>query len=154
MLETVVLKEIDSKFNTEDYQKWLAYCGDRIDYRRVGDLVTWLDKQTHIRHITHKHSSKDKRGFRKLYSGNIGLFNQKFGEVCDSNHLLNDCSEFTEMSLKERWARIKVLGLCFLCVKEGHRRTECGEKHCKLCSGNIINYYIVTPTHCHPICYN
>ena len=143
-----VLKEIESKFNTEDYQKWLEYCGDRIDYRRVGDLVTWLDKQTHIRRITHKNSSKDsvnlrsysedKRGFRKLHSGNIGLINQKVGEVCkvcNSNHLLNDCSEFTEMSLKDRWDRVKVLGLCFLCLKVGHRRTECEEKHCKVCSG-------------------
>ena len=99
-----VLKEIESKFNTNDYQKCLEYCGDGIDYRTVGDLVTWLDKQTHIRRITHKNSSKDsvnlrsysedKRSFRKLYSSNVGLVNQKVGEickVCESNHL-NDCS--------------------------------------------------------------
>ena len=121
----------------------------------------------YIRRITHKNSSKDsinlpsysedKGGFRKLYSGNIGLINQKVGEVCkvcDSNHLLNDCSEFTEISLIDTWDRVKVLGLCFLCLKEGTCILNARKNIVKFVLGNIINYYIVTPTYCHPICYN
>ena len=53
-----VLKEIESKFSTEDYQKWLESLGDDVDNRTVRDLVIWLDKQTHIRRITHGNVAK------------------------------------------------------------------------------------------------
>ena len=47
-----VLKEIESKLNNEDVQRWLESCGDNVDFRKVKDLTEWLDRQTHLRRIS------------------------------------------------------------------------------------------------------
>ena len=47
-----ILKEIESKLNTGDVQKWLESMGDAVDVRKVEDLVEWLEKQTKLRRIS------------------------------------------------------------------------------------------------------
>ena len=46
-----ILHELESKMNAEDIQRWLESC-ETVDERKVAGLVSWLDKQTHVRKLT------------------------------------------------------------------------------------------------------
>lgn len=147
-----VLKEIERKFNEDDYQRWLESCGDEIDQRTVRDLVSWLDKQTHIRRITHancqptvSNTSPDKgqQKFKSRFQINSSNIDQEERKLmvenkcilCSDEHLIKDCPKFSLLSLKDRWERAKSSRLCFLCLKGNHRRNECNEGNCKVCDG-------------------
>ena len=67
-----VLKEIESKLNADDLQKWLESRGDHVDNRTVKDLVMWLDKQTHIRRIIFTNSSTG-RNMSVLVTPNMAI---------------------------------------------------------------------------------
>ena len=51
--------------------------------------------------------------------------------LCKSQHLLESCCSFIAMSLSERHDFIMKKGLCFGCLKWGHRRQDC--RHKKQC---------------------
>ncbi|XP_038062585.1 uncharacterized protein LOC119733075 [Patiria miniata] len=54
--------------------------------------------------------------------------------LCKSQHQLDSCSSFAAMSLSERHDLIKKSGLCFGCLKWGHRIRECRhKKQCAVC---------------------
>ena len=140
-----ILKEIESKLNGEDQQKWLESQGDDVDCRMVENLKRWLDQQTHLRRITYNNSLKyvpygsytgDNRNDRKK----VGSFasatvNIKKCPNCSADHTLVDCPEFLKLTLNERWERVKYFRCCFICLKFGHRRMECQELLCQNCSG-------------------
>ena len=50
---------------------------------------------------------------------------------CGNNHKLDKCQAFLKKSLQERKDFIKTNGLCFGCMKKGHRSKEC--KHRLIC---------------------
>ena len=132
-----ILKEIESKLNADDLQKWLESRGDDVDIRTVGDLVTWLDKQTHIRWSIftsklERHVSNSSYGRPPLNSTNVTI-NSKCG-VCGSEHQLNECAEFVKLSLAERWDQVKKRKACFICLRDNHRRAECTETSCDACT--------------------
>ena len=52
-----VLREIESKLNADNLQRWLESRGTHVDTRKVGDLVFWLDQQVHLKRISHQSSA-------------------------------------------------------------------------------------------------
>lgn len=58
----------------------------------------------------------------------------------DNNHQLCNCSEFMKRSLDDRRIYVKDYGLCYGCLKPGHRVKECRRRHtCDLCKGRHPN---------------
>ena len=49
-----ILREIENKLNQNDMQKWLESTWKRVDKRRVGELLNWLENQTKLRRISYK----------------------------------------------------------------------------------------------------
>ena len=134
-----ILKEIESKLNSDDLQKWLESLGDNVDTRKGGELVKWLDKQTYLRWITfnssvknmpHSNYSLDEKYRRHNISSNA-VGNTEKCLSCNYDHRL----EVLKCNINERWERVKSLRICFICLKSGHSRFECTESPCDVCWG-------------------
>lgn len=57
--------------------------------------------------------------------------------LCDQMHNIDDCQSFLGQSLDERKIFIKENGLCYGCLKHGHRARTCrNRRKCKICKRN------------------
>ena len=148
-----ILHEIESKLNGDDLQKWFESLDDAVDTRRVTDFVIWLDKQTHIRRLTNlanfgnyeyrrtplgAGSNTQRRGGERYNLNSItdNPGNLFMCQLCKSNHNhLTECSVFPAIPFYEKWNTVKDMRICFICLKPGHRRMECSEKKCEVCTG-------------------
>nr|XP_029720522.1 uncharacterized protein LOC109399035 [Aedes albopictus] len=53
--------------------------------------------------------------------------------VCDNDHPVETCDVFKKLSINGRYAKAKQCGLCFACLKKGHRTANCKIDTSKLC---------------------
>lgn len=62
--------------------------------------------------------------------------------LCEkANHSLNNCRRFMEREVSERHKFIQAKGLCFGCLKPGHRSKECeDQKTCDKCNKKHIQH--------------
>ena len=100
---TYILKEIESKLNLDDLQRWLESQGEGVDDRKVEKLLGWLENQTRLRRIANQNSSKISypTGYQGYYkktpshSSNAasGSCTQKC-PICTLEHSLDVCSTF------------------------------------------------------------
>ncbi|XP_062556616.1 uncharacterized protein LOC134221441 [Armigeres subalbatus] len=54
--------------------------------------------------------------------------------VCNNDHMIDNCEVFKKMTVNSRYSKAKQLGLCFLCLKRGHRTANCkveGSRWCR-----------------------
>ena len=55
--------------------------------------------------------------------------------VCNQQHEFQNCEVFKEKSLNQKYSLLRELGLCFNCLKKGHRAGECTLMNsCQICS--------------------
>ncbi|XP_062556797.1 uncharacterized protein LOC134221623 [Armigeres subalbatus] len=53
---------------------------------------------------------------------------------CGNEHLIYKCDVFKDMTISERYTKVKQTGLCFNCLRRGHRTGECNsDRTCKTC---------------------
>lgn len=48
--------------------------------------------------------------------------------VCKGEHVLTLCETWKKLDVNERWELAKKMGLCFCCLKRGHRTERCSLK--------------------------
>lgn len=56
-----------------------------------------------------------------------------FCNFCKGEHKIYACSKFQELSITDRSNAVKTLGICFNCLRRGHRSLECTLSKCKKC---------------------
>ncbi|CAH8600376.1 unnamed protein product [Schistosoma guineensis] len=52
--------------------------------------------------------------------------------VCSLDHAIYKCPNFLALTVQERWSHAKVNGICFVCLRQGHKVNEC--KMTRLCN--------------------
>ncbi|CAH8548192.1 unnamed protein product [Schistosoma haematobium] len=53
--------------------------------------------------------------------------------VCSLDHAIYKCPKFLALTVQERWSHAKVNGICFVCLRQGHKVNECKlEKRCNV----------------------
>ncbi|CAH8498883.1 unnamed protein product [Schistosoma mattheei] len=45
--------------------------------------------------------------------------------VCSLDHAIYKCPNFLALTVQERWSHAKVNGICFVCLRQGHKVSEC-----------------------------
>ena len=55
--------------------------------------------------------------------------------VCKNRHDIEECPKFPKMTLPDRKNLMKDKGLCWGCLRWGHRSKECRKKVCITCNG-------------------
>lgn len=57
--------------------------------------------------------------------------------LCNADHLLEKCEAFLKLDVNARYGKAKQYGLCFHCLKRGHRTAACKQtEKCSECSRN------------------
>lgn len=55
--------------------------------------------------------------------------------VCNQQHETKNCEQIQQRSVNERYSQLRRYGLCFNCMKKGHRAGECTSTNsCQRCS--------------------
>ena len=55
--------------------------------------------------------------------------------ICHNNHNVFLCTEFKSLSVKDRYDKVKMAGLCFNCMSTAHATSQClSTKRCQRCS--------------------
>ncbi|CAH8529704.1 unnamed protein product [Schistosoma bovis] len=54
--------------------------------------------------------------------------------MCSYDHAIDKCPQFLALTVQDRWSHAKSKGICFVCLRQGHRVTEC--KLTKRCNVN------------------
>ena len=143
-----VLKEIESKLNQEDTQKWLESLGDRVDTRQVGDLLLWLESQTKLRRISCKSSVSYTSYSRDTSTSSYNVRNRPITVTNRANaasytncaicledpHEIRECPKFMSSPIDEKWNIVKRLRLCFQCLGDNHQRDSCVAPKCQYCA--------------------
>ena len=83
-------------------------------------------------------SMQQNQGQRHLHT-HVTTTNQQC-ECCEEEHRIFECGKFKVLGVKEQAQLIKIQGLCFNCLRPGHRAEncegsschQCGQKHHKL----------------------
>lgn len=57
-----------------------------------------------------------------------------FCNFCKGEHKIYNCEKFHNLSIQERRDAVKTAGLCFNCLRKGHRSCDCTLSKCKTCN--------------------
>ncbi|XP_062705646.1 uncharacterized protein LOC115265199 [Aedes albopictus] len=77
---------------------------------------------------------KGKLEQRNLPAKNFVQVAQERCPCCGSDHAIYKCEEFRRMCVSDRYNKVKTGGLCFNCLRRGHRTVDCkSEQSCKTC---------------------
>ncbi|XP_065094914.1 uncharacterized protein LOC135715715 [Ochlerotatus camptorhynchus] len=61
--------------------------------------------------------------------------NKESCPCCSNPHSIYKCTEFKKLPGAERFDKVKKAGLCFNCLRPGHRTVDCtSDQHCKICA--------------------
>ena len=83
-------------------------------------------------HKTQSYSHASNNTFRK--QSLAAIQSRDFYNFCKGEHKIFVCDKFQELSIAERATVVKTAGLCFNCLRKGHRGSECTLKNCKKCN--------------------
>lgn len=48
--------------------------------------------------------------------------------VCEGAHSIANCQAFKDMTIRNRWEKVKAIQLCFSCLHKGHNTSNCRSK--------------------------
>ncbi|XP_062534642.1 uncharacterized protein LOC134203811 [Armigeres subalbatus] len=65
--------------------------------------------------------------------------------ICNDEHSVEICEVFKKMTVNSRYAKAKQLGLCFLCLKRGHRTANCKADGSKWCGCRNKHHSLMHP---------
>ncbi|KRY78035.1 hypothetical protein T4A_11345 [Trichinella pseudospiralis] len=85
------------------------------------------DNQKHGRQDRVKIKKKEHRHSNKVLSTSAAPGN--LCSICRENHYVEKCPLFLKATRPERWALAKKYRLCFRCLRQGHRSTDCKRRH-------------------------
>lgn len=70
----------------------------------------------------------------KIHTATVGKKNETCA-LCTGEHQVEKCDVFLKLNVNARYGKAKHFGLCFRCLKRGHRTADCkAEKKCSECS--------------------
>ena len=131
---------IAEKLPTET-QKFWEISSKRKELQTDQELKTFLEERVKALESTapsYSSSNTKKRSHtqqnqpqRQLHT-HVTTTNQQC-ECCDEEHRIFKCGKFKGLGVKERAQLIKVKGVCFYCLRPGHRSESCDGSSCRQC---------------------
>ncbi|XP_045506279.1 uncharacterized protein LOC123702546 [Colias croceus] len=140
---TMLVREILNKLSLHYQARWTDYGqAHGTTYEPIFlTLSNYLIKEADLQ-LTYNYSKKtetttvEKRESRPLRRANIYATNNDDKKIsclcCGREHETPKCKEFANMSLSQRWERMKKARTCFQCIVSTHLRSRCKHKKCDI----------------------
>ncbi|CAH8641973.1 unnamed protein product [Schistosoma margrebowiei] len=93
----------------------------RVACSRFGRLANRSRKRPNVKTNCHVQSEQ----------GNSSTAKTKCS-MCSYDHAIYKCPQFLALTVQERWSHAKSKGICFVCLRQGHKVNEC--KMSRLCN--------------------
>ncbi|KAF6202325.1 hypothetical protein GE061_004723 [Apolygus lucorum] len=113
---------IDMQFND-----WLQ---EKIE--AIGFITNWesTEELPEQKEITNRPYAESSLNYARPSRGNCRLCRSR------EHSQMDECSSFKKMDMDARYKHVVTNGICFLCLKKGHRSIMCRSKtSCKICNG-------------------
>ncbi|CAH8553064.1 unnamed protein product [Schistosoma bovis] len=86
----------------------------RVACSRFGRLANRSRKGHNVKTNCHVQSEQ----------GNCSTMKTKCS-MCSYDHAIDKCPQFLALTVQDRWSHAKSKGICFICLRQGHRVKEC-----------------------------
>ena len=153
------LKRIIQKFPAFIRDRWCRAADELMSDRKrdvtFSDLVSFVDREariiknpyfgkqmlnvkesTNFRSNSNKNSAKNSPATRTFRTDVKDSKKNLSCWYCKKAHLIDQCNEIETMSQENKIQAIRGLGLCFACLRSGHRSNSCtARKTCDHCKG-------------------
>lgn len=126
-------KETRKLWESQLSQEELPSYVEMIDYLR--ERVRILQKMTgYVDQQTSSTAKQKTKSDQKIQPARNFVQTKEVCHCCNGDHLIYKCGQFKELNVSSRYAKVKQAGLCFNCLRRGHRTVDCNsDKFCKSC---------------------
>lgn len=137
ILTNLIAKRLDKEtrklWESQLSQEELPSYVEMIDYLR--ERVRILQKMTGYADQRTSNTAKQKtKSDQKIQPARNFVQSKEVCHCCNGDHLIYKCGQFKELNVSSRYAKVKQAGLCFNCLRRGHRTVDCNsDKFCKSC---------------------
>lgn len=142
--EAIMINLISSKLDTDTRKVWESNV-KRKQLPKYKQLISVLRNQQHV--LERCENAKPTQKTRSMQPASRTtqtatskahtsvIQKNESCPICEEKHSVEKCDSFKRSDIKERYERAKQHGLCFGCLKKGHRTSECSAKvKCPKCS--------------------
>ena len=139
----LVVATLINMFDKSMLQGWRQFTHKLTDPPELSHLLEFLDYQKtvvpddRLSSVKIERSSKpaSKRTALKIQESSRPSANKVKCVVCESNHPVFLCTVFKELSIEDRWGKVKQNRLCYNCLSRGHSVSSCTSKgRCRKCN--------------------
>ncbi|XP_058447742.1 uncharacterized protein LOC131428096 [Malaya genurostris] len=128
-LDKETLKQWESQLSQEELPSYI----EMMDYLRERTRI--LQKMTGYAEQRPSSALKPRtKSEQKIQPARNFVQTKESCYCCNGDHLIYKCGQFKELNVSSRYAKVKQAGLCFNCLRHGHRTLDCNsDKTCKSC---------------------
>ncbi|KAF6206550.1 hypothetical protein GE061_017784 [Apolygus lucorum] len=113
-----------------DIQQFNDWLQEKIE--AIGFITNWesTEELPEQKEITNRPYAESSLNCARPSKGNCRLCQSR------EHSLMEECSSFKKMDMDARYKHVVTNGICFLCLRKGHRSIMCRSKtSCKICNG-------------------
>ncbi|CAG7827826.1 unnamed protein product, partial [Allacma fusca] len=149
-----LIEELVLKLPQQRQEKWYKQARKLTNGPSLEDFEIWLgDLAVTISYVPSTQTSQEKStDFKKHERKPVMNIVDKDDKVACVNcrktdHSLEKCKEFLEMTAHDKWKTVKNFGCCFRCLGKGHRIENCSQKDtCGIDSCIKAHHKLLHPT--------
>ncbi|XP_058840546.1 uncharacterized protein LOC131696033 [Topomyia yanbarensis] len=137
ILVNVIAKRLDKDtrkiWESQLSQEELPSYTEMIDYLR--ERVRILQKMTsYTEQRTLSTTKQRNKPEQKIQQARNFVQTKELCYCCNGDHLIYKCDQFKQLNVGNQYTKVKQAGLCFNCLRRGHRTVDCNsDKSCKSC---------------------
>lgn len=144
MAEAIVITLLTSKLDSETRKGW----ENTIEHGTMPlykDMIAFLRKRSYILERCEQTAFTSKVRTATSAPKPVAVYSKAHSvvvqrpvdncPVCESVHVVEKCDAFKKLNVEARYSKAKQAGLCFSCLKKGHRTANCrANMTCSTCS--------------------
>ncbi|XP_058456726.1 uncharacterized protein LOC131434098 [Malaya genurostris] len=141
LAEMILINLISKRLDKDTRKLWESQL-PKEELPSYTDLIDFLRERSRILQKLKGYSeqrapvgmSKRGKAEQSLPAKNFSQTTKESCYCCNGDHLIYKCNDFRKLELSDRYSQVKKSGLCFNCLRRGHRTTDCkSEQSCKTC---------------------
>ncbi|XP_073835482.1 uncharacterized protein isoform X3 [Musca autumnalis] len=130
-----LLSELVSKLSTNRQMQWAEKCMNLDQPATIVDFSKWLSTLRRLANMVH--DTQPISSNRRHLPAAVPPSSRKFAGVAQSHQCsicmgdcfnIKNCPSFLQMSVEDRWNKIKQIKTCFCCLRRGHQVKTCNMK--------------------------